>query len=191
MAELADIQDDIVRGEIDEFVENDVERQRIIDLFAPTDPAMQAVAAGVIEGDHHKVDELVQAALADGISALTVMNDGLTSGMAIVGIKFRENIIFVPEVLGCARAMKRGMVYIEPILAASGIEPIGKVVIGTVKVGDAKPGRIVMGEGVHVGDGTIVENRAELDLLIPDQAQIPARSHVTNDGLGKPRFVRE
>ena len=133
MAELADIQDDIVRGEIDEFVENDVERQRIIDLFAPTDPAMQAVAAGVIEGDHHKVDELVQAALADGISALTVMNDGLTSGMAIVGIKFRENIIFVPEVLGCARAMKRGMVYIEPILAASGIEPIGKVVIGTVK----------------------------------------------------------
>jgi len=65
------------------------------------------------------------------------------------------------------------------------------VVIGTVKVGERKPGRIVLGEGVRVGDGTIIENRAEIDLLIPDQAQIPARSHVTNDGCGKPRFVRE
>ena len=65
------------------------------------------------------------------------------------------------------------------------------VVIGTVKVGETKPGRIVLGEGVRVEDGTIIENRAEIDLLIPDQAQIPARSHVTNDGCGQPRFVRE
>ena len=53
--------------------------------------------------------------------------------MGIVGIKFRENFIFVPEVLACARAMKAGMAHIEPILSASGIEPIGKVVMGTVK----------------------------------------------------------
>ena len=54
-------------------------------------------------------------------------------GRTMFGIKFRDNIIFVPEVLVSARAMKAGMVHIEPILSASGIEPIGTVVIGTVK----------------------------------------------------------
>ena len=53
--------------------------------------------------------------------------------MAIVGIKFRDNIIFVPEVLISARAMKAGMEHIEPILSASGVEPIGTVIMGTVK----------------------------------------------------------
>jgi serine acetyltransferase len=64
------------------------------------------------------------------------------------------------------------------------------VVIGTVKSGETKPGRILIGSGVHVGDGTIIENRSELDLVIPDQAQIPALSHITNDGNSNPRFVR-
>ncbi|CAI8046985.1 Dimethylamine corrinoid protein 3 [Geodia barretti] len=53
--------------------------------------------------------------------------------MAVVGIKFRDNIIFVPEVLVAARAMKAGMAHVEPILSASGIAPIGTVVMGTVK----------------------------------------------------------
>ena len=48
------------------------------------------------------------------------MDDGLIAGLGIVGIKFRENFIFVPEVLACARAMKAGMAHIEPILSASG-----------------------------------------------------------------------
>ena len=53
--------------------------------------------------------------------------------MAIVGVKFRDNIIFVPEVLVAARAMKAGMAHIEPILSESGIEPLGTVIMGTVK----------------------------------------------------------
>ena len=53
--------------------------------------------------------------------------------MAVVGIKFRDNIIFVPEVLVAARAMKAGMAHVEPILSASGIKPLGTVVMGTVK----------------------------------------------------------
>ncbi|CAI8041305.1 Dimethylamine corrinoid protein 3 [Geodia barretti] len=53
--------------------------------------------------------------------------------MAIVGIKFRDNIIFVPEVLVAARAMKAGMTHLEPILSASGIEPMGTIIMGTVK----------------------------------------------------------
>jgi 5-methyltetrahydrofolate--homocysteine methyltransferase len=94
---------------------------------------MQAIAAALIEGEDDIVDELTRAALDAGVEALTVMDDGLIAGMALVGIKFRENFIFVPEVLACARAMKAGMAHIEPILSAAGVEPIGKVVMGTVK----------------------------------------------------------
>ena len=63
------------------------------------------------------------------------------------------------------------------------------VVIGTVKTGQMRPGRIVLGADVVVGDGTIIENRLETDLLIPDRADIPARSLVVNDGLGSPKLV--
>ena len=65
------------------------------------------------------------------------------------------------------------------------------VVVGTVLSGDRKPGKIRLGKGVRVGDGTVIENSTELDLIIPDKAEIPARSHVINDGFGNPRFVRE
>ena len=130
---LNDIQNDVVRQEISEFILHEDERRRIIALFAKTNPQMQEIAAGVIQGAHTEVDALTQAALKAETSAMEIMDDGLIAGMAIVGIKFRENFIFVPEVLACARAMKAGMQHIEPILSASGIKPIGRVIMGTVK----------------------------------------------------------
>jgi 5-methyltetrahydrofolate--homocysteine methyltransferase len=133
VADLADIANEFVRGEIDEFVERPDERGRLVALFAGARPEMQAISAGVIEGEDGVVDELTRAALDAGTPALEVMDDGLIAGMAVVGIKFRENFIYVPEVLACARAMKAGMAHIEPILSASGIEPVAKVVMGTVK----------------------------------------------------------
>ncbi|MBH04876.1 MAG: cobalamin-binding protein [Phycisphaeraceae bacterium] len=94
---------------------------------------MVNLAAAVIEGDDEIVDDLTATALKEGIDAIEVMDDGLIAGMAIVGIKFRENFIYVPEVLCCALAMKEGMAHIEPILSESGIEPVGKVIMGTVR----------------------------------------------------------
>jgi 5-methyltetrahydrofolate--homocysteine methyltransferase len=94
---------------------------------------MQDIAAGIIEGDDELVDKLTTQALAAGHEALEIMDDGLIAGMGVVGIKFRENFIFVPEVLACARAMKAGMAHIEPILSASGVDPIATVIMGTVK----------------------------------------------------------
>jgi methanogenic corrinoid protein MtbC1 len=61
------------------------------------------------------------------------LNDGLVEGMRIVGIDFRDGILFVPEVLLAANAMKGGMEILRPLLAETGVEPIGKIVIGTVK----------------------------------------------------------
>jgi 5-methyltetrahydrofolate--homocysteine methyltransferase len=133
MAELGDVGNDFLREEIEEFVERPDERARLIDQYARTSEDLLLIAAALVDGDDETVDELTRQALDEGRTALEVMDDGLIAGMALVGIKFRENFIFVPEVLACARAMKAGMVHIEPILSASGIEPIGKVVMGTVK----------------------------------------------------------
>ncbi len=133
MAELVDIENEFIRDEIEEFLDRPEEIAFHIELFSKVRPEMQAIAAALIDGAHHEVDELTRAALDAGVDALEVMDNGLIAGMGIVGIKFRENIIFVPEVLACARAMKAGMAHIEPILAASGIEPVGTVIMGTVK----------------------------------------------------------
>lgn len=109
------------------------ELEHIRSLYEDTDPEMHAIAYALITGDNGEVDRLTSQALEAGFPANIVMDDGLIAGMAIVGIKFRDNIIFVPEVLISARAMKAGMAHIEPILSESGIEPIGVVVMGTVK----------------------------------------------------------
>ena len=133
MAELGDIANELIREEIAEYIERPEEIARNVELFARARPLMQDIAAGIVEGDDDEVDALTRRALDEGVEALEIMDDGLIAGMGIVGIKFRENFIFVPEVLACARAMKAGMAHIEPILSASGIEPIGTVVMGTVK----------------------------------------------------------
>lgn len=133
MPELSDIANAVIHDEIEEFLERPDEIERNVALFAAMRPEMQDIAAALIEGDNHTVDALVARALEDGTEALEIMDDGLIAGMGIVGIKFRENFIFVPEVLACARAMKAGMAHIEPILSASGVEPVGTVIMGTVK----------------------------------------------------------
>jgi len=133
MAELQDISNEFIRQEIEDYIERPEERKRIINTFALAKPKMQAIAAALIEGENEVVDKLTKEALEDGTDALEVMDYGLIAGMGIVGIKFRQNFIFVPEVLACARAMKAGMAHVEPILSASGIEPVGKVIMGTVK----------------------------------------------------------
>ena len=133
MAELSDIQNEIIRFEIEEYVERPDEIERNVELFAGARPLMQDIAAALVEGEHETVDQLCRQALDEGIEALEIMDDGLIAGMGIVGIKFRENFIFVPEVLSCARAMKAGMAHIEPILSASGVENAGTVIMGTVK----------------------------------------------------------
>jgi UDP-3-O-[3-hydroxymyristoyl] glucosamine N-acyltransferase len=63
------------------------------------------------------------------------------------------------------------------------------VVIGTIRGTSEHPGKIYISDEVRVGDGTVIENTSEMDLIIPNRSQIPARSHVANDGFGFPRYV--
>jgi methylmalonyl-CoA mutase cobalamin-binding domain/chain len=80
-----------------------------------------------------EVEEATHIFLQRGWNAEKVLNEALVEGMRIVGIDFRDGILFVPEVLLAANAMKAGMEILRPLLAESGVEPIGKIVIGTVK----------------------------------------------------------
>ena len=114
-------------------VSRPAELKHIKELFQQADALMQDISYALITGDQHEVDRLTQEALAKDYTANEILDNGLIAGMALVGIKFRDNIIFVPEVLISARAMKAGMKHIEPILSASDIPPVGTVVMGTVK----------------------------------------------------------
>jgi 5-methyltetrahydrofolate--homocysteine methyltransferase len=115
------------------YVTKPTEHKHIRAQWDDADPLLQSISYNLIVGNNTEVDRLTQQALEDGFSANEILDFGLVAGMAIVGVKFRDNLIFVPEVLVAARAMKAGMVYVEPILSASGIKPVGTVVMGTVK----------------------------------------------------------
>lgn len=84
-------------------------------------------------GLKEEVEEATRIFLSRGWEAGRVLNEALVEGMRIVGVDFRDGILFVPEVLLAANAMKGGMNILRPLLAAAGTEPIGKMVIGTVK----------------------------------------------------------
>lgn len=87
----------------------------------------------VQKGSAKKVKEFVLQALEENLSPKDILNDGLINGMGIIGAKFKNNEVYVPEVLIAARAMNAGMEILEPILAETGVKPLGKAVIGTVK----------------------------------------------------------
>src|SRR6202049_3757448 len=104
-----------------------------------------------------EVEEATRLFLTRGWSAERVLNDALVEGMRIVGIDFRDGILVVPEVLLAANAMKGGMEIRRPILAASDVEPSGKIVIGTVKgdvhdIGKNLVGMMLEGAGFEVID---------------------------------------
>lgn len=84
------------------------------------------------KGRSKNVKALVEEAIAEGQDPKAILNDGLLAGMMIVGEKFKNNEVFVPEVLVAARAMNAGLTVLEPKLVEIGNEPVGKVVIGTI-----------------------------------------------------------
>jgi 5-methyltetrahydrofolate--homocysteine methyltransferase len=93
----------------------------------------KGIAEALIEGNAGKVKDLVQAAVDEGVEAKKILDEGLISGMEVVGVRFKNCEIYVPEVLVSARAMHTGMEILEPILAKAGVKAKGVFVVGTVK----------------------------------------------------------
>ena len=111
----------------------------------------------VQKGNAKKVKELVNLALEEKIDPEQILNEGLISAMSEVGIKFKNNEIYVPEMLIAARAMSAGMQILEPILTASGVKALGVAVIGTVKgdlhdIGKNLVRMMLKGAGIEVYD---------------------------------------
>ena len=109
------------------------------------------------DGLREEIVEGTEILLARGWGAEKILNEALVGGMQIVGVDFRDGILFVPEVLLAANAMKGGMAIIRPLLAETGAEPFGKMVIGTVKgdihdIGKNLVGMMMEGAGFDVID---------------------------------------
>jgi 5-methyltetrahydrofolate--homocysteine methyltransferase len=112
-----------------EYLENEE-----LDLASlPDDELVGQMHDDLYDGLKDEVVEGTEILLERGWSADKVLNEALVGGMAIVGVDFRDGILFVPEVLLAANAMKGGMEILRPLLAETGAPPVGKVVIGTVK----------------------------------------------------------
>ena len=121
------------------------------------------------KGRAKNVKALVQEALDEGQDPKEILNEGLLSGMMIIGAKFKNNEVFVPEVLVAARAMNAGLTVLEPKLVEVGNEPVGKAVIGTVQgdLHDIGKNLVVMmlkGAGFEIHDiGVDVEPAVFID----------------------------
>jgi len=121
------------------------------------DDLVEQMHDDLYDGMKDEIEEGTHILLERGWSAEAVLNKALVGGMQIVGIDFRDGILFVPEVLLAANSMKGGMAILQPLLAESGIEPVGKMVIGTVKgdihdIGKNLVGMMMEGAGFEVVD---------------------------------------
>lgn len=115
------------------------------------------ISAMLQKGKAKDVERLVGEALAEGAGVKEILEKGLIAGMSIIGEKFKNNQVYVPEVLIAARAMNKGMAVLEPAMIKAGIEPVGTVVIGTVKgdlhdIGKNLVGMMFKGAGFKVID---------------------------------------
>jgi 5-methyltetrahydrofolate--homocysteine methyltransferase len=118
---------------------------------------LKSIYENVIDGQASEVAAGVEAALADGISAEKILNEGLIAAMDEVGRRFEEGDFFVPEMLIAARAMQAGMQLLKPHLAESDVKSAGKVAIGTVKgdlhdIGKNLVAMMLEGAGFEVQD---------------------------------------
>ncbi|MFA5292609.1 MAG: corrinoid protein [Phycisphaerae bacterium] len=94
---------------------------------------LKALSEAVIKGDQNKALEITKAAIGEGMAPATILNDGLIAGMNIIGVRFKNNEVYIPEVLIAARAMKTAMEVLEPKLVEAGVKPLAKAAIGTVQ----------------------------------------------------------
>jgi methylmalonyl-CoA mutase cobalamin-binding domain/chain len=145
-------------AETDQLPDDELdEEEEIILSELPDDELVEQMHADLYDGLKEEIEEGTNILLERGWGPDKVLNEALVGGMRIVGIDFRDGILFVPEVLLAANAMKGGMVILRPLLAETGAEQVGKVVIGTVKgdihdIGKNLVGMMLEGAGFEVID---------------------------------------
>ncbi|MGI6618033.1 MAG: corrinoid protein [Saccharofermentanales bacterium] len=136
------------------------------------------------------VKELVQQAIDEGISAERILEEGLLAGMDVISTKFKNNEIFVPEVIIAARAMNTGATLLQPLLAREGVKAVGKVCLGTVKgdlhdIGKNLVKMMMEGKGLEVIDlGTDVDPKTFVQTAKENDCQIIGCSALLTTTMG-------
>lgn len=149
------------------------------------------------QGRAPKVKELVSQAIEEGIPPKQILEEGLLSGMSIVGEKFKNNEVFVPEVLIAARAMNAGIEILKPHLVSEGVESKGTAVIGTVKgdlhdIGKNLVKMMMEGKGLAVYDlGVDVDADTFVNAAKEHDAQIICCSALFTTTMGEMKNVVE
>ena len=147
------------------------------------------------KGRAPKVKAAVTKALEEGIPASEILEDGLLAGMDIIGQKFKNNEVFVPEVLVAARAMNRGVEILRPYLVEDGVETKGTVILGTVKgdmhdIGKNLVRMMMEGKGLEVIDiGVDVPTESFLDAAREHNAKLICCSALLTTTLGEMKNV--
>ena len=148
------------------------------------------ISENLQHGKAKVVKELVQQAIDEGIPAQQILDEGLLSGMSVVGEKFKNNEVFVPEVLVAARAMNMGAALLKPLLAESGMKASGRVCIGTVKgdlhdIGKNLVKMMMEGKGMEVIDlGTDVAPETFIKAAVDQNCQIIVCSALLTTTMG-------
>jgi len=139
---------------------------------------LKDIAESIIAGKAPRVKELVQQAVNDGVPSGKILNEGLIAGMDVVGTKFRANEFYIPEVLVAAKAMKTGMEILKPLLSQTGVKPVARFAIGTVKgdlhdIGKNLVSMMMEGAGFEVIDiGIDVSPERFIEIIKEKQPQI-------------------
>ncbi len=148
------------------------------------------ISTNLQQGKAKIVKQLVQQAVDEGLPVQQILNEGLLDGMSAVGEKFKNNEVFVPEVLVAARAMNMGTQILKPLLAQEGVQSVGKVCIGTVKgdlhdIGKNLVKMMMEGKGLEVVDlGTDVAPEAFIQAAVDQGCQIICCSALLTTTMG-------
>lgn len=158
---------------------------------------LQEINQALQRGDVNGVTQGIKSALEQGLEPRQILNEGLLAAMEVIGIKFKNNEVFVPEVLIAARAMNAGMEVLKPRLIETGVEPIGTVVLGTVKgdlhdIGKNLVRMMMEGKGLEVYDiGIDVPADKFVEKAIETQADIVAMSALLTTTMPEMKTVLE
>jgi corrinoid protein of di/trimethylamine methyltransferase len=158
---------------------------------------LNAISEALQKGKANEVKQMVQAAIDEGVTARQVLEEGMMAGMDVIGRKFKNNEIYVPEVLIAARAMNSGIEILRPLLISEKVKPRGTVVIGTVKgdlhdIGKNLVKMMMEGKGFNVIDlGTDVSVDAFVAAANEHQADIIACSALLTTTMTEMKKVVE
>ncbi|MBQ7499589.1 MAG: corrinoid protein [Clostridia bacterium] len=151
---------------------------------------LNEISAAVQAGKAKDVKALVQQAIDEGIDAKTILEEGMLAGMDVVGKKFKNNEVFVPEVLIAARAMKAGSNVLKTVLVGEDVEPVGKVVVGTVAgdmhdIGKNLVCMMLEGKGLEVIDlGVDVPSQEFIDTALDEGCSVICLSALLTTTMG-------